>query len=110
VVPLTRTLALPIRRATAASIEAPALRLEPVVPNPVRDHATIAFALPSPGEVSVGVFDLQGRRVATPIDHAARAAGNWSVDVVTNGWEPGCYLYRLEFGGQALVRKMFVVP
>ena len=109
VVPLTRTSSLSVRRATAASIDAPALRLEPVAPNPVREHAAIAFTLPSPGEVSVGVFDLQGRRVAAPIDHAFRAAGTWSVDVVTNGWAPGCYLCRLEFGGRMLVGKMFVL-
>ncbi len=42
-----------------------AYRLRPAAPNPFRDRTTIAFDLPSAGHVSLMVYDLLGRRVAT---------------------------------------------
>jgi hypothetical protein len=45
-------------------------------PNPARGTTTIAFALASPGEVALEVFDAAGRKVATPYEGAAAAGDN----------------------------------
>ena len=51
-------------------------------PNPLRTTTTFRFSLDSPGAVRVDVFDVRGRRVATPVtasfdlgDHVVRWNG-----------------------------------
>jgi hypothetical protein len=83
--------------------------LGPCSPNPARLNATIHFSLPSAGPVSLAVYDVTGRRVASLLDHELAPAGPHDVHVVTAGWQPGCYLYRLELNGAAFTRKMLVV-
>lgn len=80
-----------------------------LTPNPVRSSAVLRFTLPTPELVSLAVFDLQGRRVATLLDRALQPAGEHEVRVGSVGWPAGCYLYRLEAGGATLTRKMLVV-
>ena len=56
----------------------------------------IRFALAQAGPVSLKVFDLQGRRVATLLDHVFQEAGRHDVPVRADAWKPGVYLYRLK--------------
>jgi hypothetical protein len=83
--------------------------LAQAIPNPARSHALIRFTLPSTRSVTLAVYDLQGRRVATVLDHALRPSGANEVEVRTTGWRAGCYFYRLEAGGTRLTRKMVVL-
>ena len=48
-------------------------RLRPASPNPFRDATALVFDLPSPGHVSLVVYDLLGRRVATLADAPLKA-------------------------------------
>ena len=59
--------------------------------------------------MTLSVYDLQGRRVATPLVHVLQQAGPHDVPVRSAGWKPGVYLYRLEAGGLSATRKMVVV-
>jgi hypothetical protein len=52
--------------ATAPPVENYALRAN--TPNPFRGHTTIRYELPGPVTVSLVVYDVSGRRVATLID------------------------------------------
>jgi hypothetical protein len=79
------------------------------VPNPARSSATIQFALPAAATVTLSVYDLQGRRIASLLDHAVEDAGPHDVPVRTDGWKPGVYLYRLDAGPWSATRKMVVV-
>jgi FG-GAP repeat len=96
-----------------AASSVPATLLAPHVgPNPCRDEATIAFALPAAGIARVTVHDVTGRRVATLLD-AALAAGAQSVqwDVRDEGGRrvaAGLYLVRLEHGASATAAKLVV--
>jgi hypothetical protein len=85
------------------------LELSQCAPNPVSTSAVIRFGLPSAAAVSLAIYDVQGRRIATPFNHALLDAGQHSVQVHTEGWKPGVYLYRLEAGGRAAARKLLVV-
>jgi len=78
-------------------------------PNPSRSFTVIRFALDAAGPVSLEVFDLQGRRVATLLDRQPHEAGAHEVPLRTEGWAPGCYLYRLEEGGATATRKILVL-
>ena len=79
-------------------------------PNPVHARTTIRFDVVTAGTpVQLAVFDLQGRRVAAPLPGQPQAVGAHEIELSTSGWSPGCYLYRLEAGGQAETRKMIVV-
>ncbi len=70
--------------------------LDQAYPNPFRDRTTIRYSLPRPVEVTLEVFDLLGRRVATLVDEQ-QAPGRyevlWTPDVAS-----GLYLYRLRAG------------
>ena len=53
-------------------------------PNPARGSRTLSFGLPQPAHVTLEIFDLAGRHVATPFAGAARAGANqvsWSAHV-----------------------------
>ncbi|MBI5711672.1 MAG: T9SS type A sorting domain-containing protein [Candidatus Eisenbacteria bacterium] len=79
------------------------------IPNPAHSSAIIRFALPEAAPVTLSVYDLQGRRVATLLDHVLQAAGRHDVPVQADRWKPGVYLYRLEARGRSATRKMVVV-
>jgi len=79
------------------------------IPNPARSSAIIRFALPGAAPVTLSVYDLQGRRVATLLDHVFLAAGPHDVPVQSGRWKPGVYLYRLKAGGRSATRKMVVL-
>jgi hypothetical protein len=78
-------------------------------PNPARSNSIIRFALPEAARVTLSVYDLQGRRVATLLDHVLQQAGRHDVPVRADHWKPGIYLYRLEAGGRSATRKMVVL-
>ncbi len=78
-------------------------------PNPANSRAIIRFALPVAAHVTLSVYDIQGRRVATLLDHAFQEAGRHDAPVQADQWKPGIYLYRLEAGGRSATRKMIVV-
>jgi len=78
-------------------------------PNPATGSATLSFVLPAPAQVSLTVFDIQGRRVCQPIANETRSAGAQSVGIRVGEWSPGCYLCRLDIGGSAFTRKLVVL-
>ena len=75
----------------------------------VRGAAVLHFTLPQAMVTSISVFDLQGRRVTSPLNHELEPAGEHEVALQTRGWLPGCYLCRLEVGSSSLTRKLLVV-
>jgi len=87
----------------------PALALAQNAPNPARSTAIIHFTLPAPGPVTLKIFDVQGRRVATLLDRQLHTAGEHDVLVRADLWGAGAYFYRLEAAGRSAARKMIVV-
>jgi hypothetical protein len=81
-----------------------------VSPNPARGAATLEYELPATGPVTLAVFDLQGRRVATLADslqpagvHRATWAGT---DAGGRAAAAGIYLVRLQAGGARATLKL----
>src|SRR5262249_54050399 len=76
-------------------------------PNPLRARTTIDYTVPAAGRVTLAVFDVHGRRVATLVD-GERPAGRHSVDWVIPRGRSGLYFYRLSAVGRTLVHKLVV--
>ena len=88
----------------------PLLALAPIVPSPAHTTAAIHFVLPSAGDVTLAIHDVQGRRVAAPIDHVTMTAGPHVIDVDTSRLRPGAYVFRLRRGSQSVTQTMIVAP
>lgn len=91
------------------SDEPPVSLLVQAIPNPSPSGTTIRFSLPEAMPVTLSVFDLQGRRIATLLDRASQEAGAHDVRVPTEHWEPGVYLYRLQAGVHSVTRRIAVI-
>lgn len=65
-------------------------------PNPFNPSTTIEFDLREEGRVTVAVFDLLGRRVATLLE-AIRASGLYQIQWNAESVGAGTYFYRIEF-------------
>jgi hypothetical protein len=86
-----------------------ALILSPAIPHPVRSRGRIQFTLPARQVVTLAVYDLAGRRIASLIDRAVMPAGRHEVEVVTRGWRPGVYCCRLDSRTESAMRMMVVL-
>ncbi len=64
-------------------------------PNPVSESAVVRFELPRDEHVSVVLYDLLGRRVAT-LATGLHAAGSYEIHFEAKNLTAGLYLYRLE--------------
>ncbi|PEN12811.1 hypothetical protein CRI94_12450 [Longibacter salinarum] len=84
------------------------LLLRGIAPNPVQGSATIEFVLPKQERVSLEVYDVLGRRVATLVDELRRA-GEHKVRMDASRLDSGPYFYRLRAGSTTLTKKMTVV-
>ncbi|MBD3400533.1 MAG: T9SS type A sorting domain-containing protein, partial [Candidatus Coatesbacteria bacterium] len=83
------------------------LTLEAPWPNPANSNVSIAFTLPQAQRVSLSVYDLAGRRVAT-LSEGELAAGRHEVSWDCAGESSGVYLLRLETQGEALSRRVVI--
>jgi FlgD Ig-like domain len=84
--------------------------LAPAWPNPARDRARIAFAIPQSGPVSLRLFDLGGGLIRTLIDGSLSAGPHevqWDGrDQQGRAVNAGIYFYRLQVAGQSAARHV----
>ncbi len=83
-------------------------------PNPFNPRTTIVFTLPRAAEVTLRIFDLNGREVARLLDGAALDRGrhetSWDGrDSSGRRVAAGSYIYRLDAGGDVQTRRMMLV-
>ena len=74
-------------------------------PNPFNLSTTIPFDLPESGTVSLTVYDLLGRKVATVMDEEL-PAGRHRVAFIPDNLASGIYFYALEAGDNRETGKM----
>jgi cyclomaltodextrinase / maltogenic alpha-amylase / neopullulanase len=77
-------------------------------PNPFNPATTIAFTLPAAGPVTLRVYDMLGRVVATLADDE-RPAGTHTVHFEAAYLASGTYFYRVEFGGHSVTKRMVLL-
>ncbi|MEE9554608.1 MAG: T9SS type A sorting domain-containing protein, partial [candidate division Zixibacteria bacterium] len=77
-------------------------------PNPFNSSTTIEYSLPEPGEVTIEIFDLLGRRVETLID-TKQDAGIYRVTWDAEEQASGVYFYRIKTGDYTDTRRMVLL-
>lgn len=82
-----------------------AISLSQNYPNPFNPSTSVQFALPEAGFVSLAVYDVTGRLIAS-IANGEFGVGEHTVSFDASALSSGVYVYRLNAGGQTLTRKM----
>lgn len=85
-------------------------RLEQNYPNPFNPSTIIAYQLPEASQVSLKIYDVLGREVATLVN-ARQAAGRYRVAFSAADYQlaAGVYFYALSASGFQKTRKMMLV-
>jgi len=78
-------------------------------PNPFSDYTTIEFNLFNDSPVTIKVYDLTGKQVATLLDNETKAAGLHQVTFGGDAYPSGMYMYTIQAGEYVTTRKMNLV-
>jgi hypothetical protein len=78
-------------------------------PNPFNPSTNFSFSIPRRGEVSLKIYNLLGKQVATLIDGRTMEAGQHTVAWNAAGMPTGVYFYRLDAAGQSSSVKKCVL-
>ena len=80
--------------------------IESVYPNPFNPSTELTYTLPSSGEVTLTIYDLQGREVETLLT-GHQTAGSHSITWNASGLGSGIYFARLTSeNGTTMTRKL----
>jgi hypothetical protein len=89
------------------------LQLMPCRPNPASGPVNISYTLPRPGQVSLNIYDICGRRVNT-LAQGQKQGGTYNItwrgdDSQGRKVSAGVYIYRLSYEGTNLTRRLVLV-
>ncbi len=82
--------------------------LGPATPNPGSGPRSVNFSTPVPARVTLRVFDVSGREVATLLD-GDLPAGRHSLRFNTERWGNGVYFFRLSMPGRVRDGRLVVL-
>ena len=102
--PAARMAALP-----AASSAAEALGQTPeltVYPNPFTSQATVEFSLPTAGDATLAVYNMQGQLLQRLFSGAAQAGARNTFTISGNNLSQGMYIVKLVTAGKVLTQKL----
>ncbi len=77
-------------------------------PNPFNPTTNIKFSIPNAEHVSIKVFDVLGREVATLMNTEMRA-GTYTVKFGSGNLSSGLYIYRIQAGNNVVTKKMMLM-
>ena len=83
-------------------------RLDQNAPNPFNPTTTIRFALPESEKVTLKIYDIIGREIATLVDQELPAGGH-SIVLKPERMASGVYFYRIEAGTFLQSKRMVLV-
>jgi hypothetical protein len=87
---------------------ASAFELRQNFPNPFNPTTTIMFQIPMRALVTITIFDMLGRRVATALQHHM-SAGTHQIQFDASGLSSGVYFYQMQAGAFVSNKRMLVV-
>jgi len=82
--------------------------LEQNYPNPFNPSTQIQYTLEKAGNVSLKVYDMLGREVASLVDEN-QSAGKHIVNFNAANFATGVYLYRIKTGSFIQIKKMLLL-
>jgi hypothetical protein len=77
-------------------------------PNPFNPSSVVRYDVPFTSHVTIKVFDLLGKEVATLVDEQ-KSAGTHEVRMTAGALASGVYLYRMQSGEYVSVKKMILM-
>jgi hypothetical protein len=77
-------------------------------PNPFNPVTVISYQLPQSGMITLKVYDILGREVASLVDEY-QPEGRYEVEFDAEGLSSGVYLYRIKAGSFMETRKMILL-
>ncbi len=77
-------------------------------PNPFNPRTTIPYSIGQPGHVTLAVYNMLGRKVATLVDEH-KNKGAYEVTFDAGDMSSGMYFYKLSFGSKSAIQKMLVL-
>ena len=83
-------------------------RLQQNYPNPFNPSTTIQFALPKRSEVTLKIFDLLGKEVATLVDEKLQS-GEYKVIFEAGDLPSGVYFYRIKAESFVQTKKLMLL-
>jgi hypothetical protein len=86
----------------------PAFELQQNYPNPFNPATTVSFVIDRPSLVSLKVFDMTGREVASLV-HERKSPGAYAVSFDGSDLASGIYMVRLQADDRTRTRKMLLV-
>ncbi len=78
-------------------------------PNPFNPSTKIDFQIPLDSKVTLKVYDLTGREIATLLNNEFRAADYYTMKFDGSGLASGVYIYRLSADKYSSVKKMVLI-
>lgn len=78
-------------------------------PNPFNPTTTIGYGVPENGEVTLEVYDVLGRKVATLMQGERKTAGRYTVNFDASNLASGMYIYRLRVGNTVMIKKLTLI-
>ncbi|MBL0062377.1 MAG: T9SS type A sorting domain-containing protein [bacterium] len=77
-------------------------------PNPFNPSTSLSFSLPQTSEVSLKLFDITGRNVAT-LANGRYTAGSHSINWSADAFATGTYFARMQTGGYSHTQKLHLI-
>ncbi|MFZ4591672.1 MAG: T9SS type A sorting domain-containing protein, partial [Ignavibacteria bacterium] len=78
-------------------------------PNPFNPMTKIDFQLPNDGKVSLKIFDITGREIATLVNNEFKKADYYTVMFNGSNLSSGVYFYRITADKYVATKKMVLV-
>lgn len=79
-------------------------------PNPFNPSTRIDFAIPTPANVTLEVFDISGQKIATLVSGYMNAGYHFvDLDAARYGMSSGTYIYRISADKFSSIKKMILV-
>jgi photosystem II stability/assembly factor-like uncharacterized protein len=93
---------------TQNDIANPAFTLEQNYPNPFNPVTVIRYNLNLRSHISLRVFDIGGKEVASLVDEVQNP-GSYNLEFVSENLSSGIYYYTLKSGKSAITKKMIIL-
>jgi hypothetical protein len=77
-------------------------------PNPFNPTTTINYQLPQTGNVTLKIYDILGREVATLVNEQ-KNQGRYSVNFDASSLASGVYIYRIKVNDYVCSKKMLMI-
>ena len=77
-------------------------------PNPFNPLSTIGYQIPKSGFISIKVYNILGREVATLVNEE-KPAGTYEVHFNGENFSSGIYFYKLKAGNYSSIKKMVLI-